>query len=473
MSQALKNIKLPLAYLTWLPAIVPLAMILASFCLGGWTWGLIEDVSLISPQHSLWKRLHDFAWDISSGGRFNPTNGVHLAVFYRLFASSPGAFHIFHWFCVVLALFFWGLLASRVTRCKTALPLFFAIALSFPRLYDAFFYLSPAEIIGILFSGAAALAFFKMVEGNTSMPQRLAAAFLLVAAVLSKEPFVALALALGFSFFIYSFRHPARQELRWSAIAMIAAGILFCAFLKMYVVKDYSSDYGFTNVARITGNVLLWAKKPLLFHLPWIIAAALLYWRGRKPFSGTEQWALWFGGTLYLIYLLLLLPWSTWGHYATPLAVFFAFTMTVFMARMLEELAWPIWSAFLSCAFVFCVMTGSIEWRFHFTYQRDTENLVQWLSKNAIFQHDMELGAIVRANAYEPGDRIPEKVRMFHKKNLKNFTFTSSVGELMRDPQAVYYLWGPDWGDQDLGRLENMWTPVFVSQHWILFRRMY
>lgn len=102
-----------------------------------------------------------------------------------------------------------------------------------------------------------------------------------------------------------------------------------------------------------------------------------------------------------------------------------------------------------------------------------THNLKQWMSQNVLFKYEtLMLGSTVRCNAFEASYAIPQLVNRSKGTSFNDFVFTSSVREIIQDPRTKYFVWGTQWGDQDLRILEGMWSPAFLSDHWIVFRHM-
>ena len=476
-----KDVSVSLVDVYWVAAAVPLVTLLVAFLLGGWSWGLMDDVGFAAMQGSIWTRFVDLFQGQLGSGRFFPTAGFHWAVFYKIFASSPGAFFVFRFFEVVCALGVWAFLAYRVTGRRSAAPLFFAIVLSFSEVYHAFFYLSPPEIIGILFAGLAANAFFQTIrtavaeKGAVKKTSVLLGMIFLVLAFGAKEPFIAMGLALGAGYMAFG-RSIGKNSFFYGGIALAAFALLWGVALKLFIMKGYSSDYGLTDIPKLLANLAMWGRTDFLYHLPWLVLAGILI--AMSPPKGKQDpvrtWGLWLGGALYVFYLLLLLPWSVWGHYAVPVGFFFGFFMTVLIAERLETLPWPAWSLVVTGSLIFCAVVGGMALRFHSTYQRDTAQLVEWMAQDALFEHEVEGGAVVRCNASEPCETVPAKARILYGKNYKPFVFTAVVRDILSDPQTRYYLWGRTWGDQDLRRLgHDLWSPMFVSESWVMFRRMY
>ncbi len=462
-------------------AFIPLIVILVSFILGGWSWGLMDDYKFMNiPGNILQRIMSVFPTSISTG-RVVPVYYVHAAIFYKIFAYSPTAFYIFRWVECVFALGLWALLASRVTRSQFAAPLFLLVALSFYKTYDAVFFLSTNEILGVLFFGLSATFFLNAFEQRLENGGRvrkwpfLFGIFFLLLAVGCKEPFFAVMAALGGGSIVVSFIHR-KKGLMGFGIASLLTAIGYAIFLRVLVVKDYSATYASINFNVIGQNILVWVRNDLAYHTPWILLAAILMIfvksSSLKRWTATRLWMFMVGSIAYIAYVLILLPWSTWGHYATPLGIFFAFTIAVLLADRVEALRPAHFIALAVGSFVFALVVSASALRFHSVYQYDTANLMKWLATNSLFEHEMALGAVVRGNAWEPCETIVAQVNGIYGKGYKNFVFTPNVREILADPRTRYYLWGPKWGDQDLSRLGEMWTPMFVSDHWVLFRRM-
>ncbi|MCA9398799.1 MAG: hypothetical protein KC618_03535 [Candidatus Omnitrophica bacterium] len=472
-------------YLWWLPALFPLLAILSSYMHGTWSWGLMDDVNMVGRPGTIWERFCVLFSDLLGAGRFNPTFSFHCAFFYRIFENHPKAFFVFRWVEVVMALILWGFLAYKVTQKKIAIPLFFAIALSFLKFYDAFFFLSTQEILGVFFSGSALVFFLYALKPAFTHSGKLRKTFFipgvlcLLLAFGSKEPFVSVGIALGFSLIVSWIKNRQRKDFLTVGIVMFSFSVGYALFLKTFVAKGYSAGYSLTW-NEISGNIQQWFHDVLIgSHGFWIIITIFIL--SGSVFSQDKKqeravfyfWIMIFGLSVYVLYLLLILPWNAWGHYVTPLGIFFAFTLTVFLAGLLDSAR--TWLVGLAAVISLGVnlYAGGKALHFHAQYQQDTQQMLVWLSQNALFQHEvMEAGAVVRCNANEPSGAIQKLVNKYHGQNYPKFIFTPKVGDILNDPATRYYIWAPSWGDQDLRRLGNMWTPMFVSESWIVFRRM-
>ena len=463
-------------------AFVPLAVILVSFVLGGWSWGLMDDFGMLKQPGNWWERFTGFCQAWMASGYIRPTLALHSAVFYKVFASSQAAFYIFRWAECVLALGVWAFLAFRVTRSHFAAPLFVFAVLSFCQIYDAFFYLSTHEILGVLFFGFALLFFLNAFEqrldngGTIRWGAMAAGIFFLLLTVGSKEPFLATMGAVGASSIIVSLLDRKKGVLVFGVACLLVAAA-YAVFLNNFFSRsEYTSVYVVTNFSAIGQNVLLWAQKDLLYHAPWILLAVVLmvFQKGAvsRPWTRARLWVFLTGALAYAGYLLVLLPWAVWGYYVLPFGFFFAFVLAVLLAERVEALPLPSFAVLAAGSFVFVLVVSATVLKFHSTYQYDTANLMKWMATNALFEHELESGAVVRGNAIEPCNAIVSQVNALYGKGYKDFIFTPTVGAILGDAKTRYYLWGRNWGDQDLSRLGIMWTPMFVSEHWVLFRRM-
>ncbi len=466
-------------YIGLILAAIPLIVIVISFMLGGWSWGLMDDHRMVMIPGSICERLTNSFMGMFNYGLMRPVAAVHYAVFYKIFSHNPTAFYIFRWFECVMMLGVWAYLSFKVTRSRFAPPLFLCAALSFYKLYDAFFYLSTQEVFGLLFVGIAMLFFFGAIGERLENGGRFcwgsftAGMGFLLLAFGSKEPFLAVGIALGLSMVLMSVRSRGKGVLV-AGITTVVLGIIYAVGLKLFVMKEYSSAYAITDLGVMSANALVWVQKDLLSHLPWIVLGfILMFVRSSGSWTRVRLWALWMGVLSYAGYTVLLLPWNVWGYYAGPLGVFFAFIIAVGLADKVERLRRPQLIVLGGAGFVFALVVGLIALRFHSGYQYDSANLMKWMGTNALFEHETAQGAVVRGNAAEPCEAVVAQVNALYGKTYVPFIFTPNVREILADAQTRYYLWSPQGGNQDLARLRGMWTPMFTSRHWVLFRRMY
>jgi hypothetical protein len=451
------------------------------FVLGAWSWGLMDDHGMVNISGGVWDRFTQLTKGLWGTGRFPFTTMLHHAVFYKIFADSPRLFFVFRWVEVVLAVGLWGVLAARVTRKYLAAALVFTITLGFTKFYDAFFFLSSQEIHGILFSGAAACLFLEAIksrlEGHDKTRWRYAACGLacLALAFGSKEPFVAAGMAMGVSvagLWIFDRR---LKGLLAPGLGLFFFSLGYALFLKLVLMKGYSAKYGLTDWPKIWENVQVWFQHGFSQHVPWLVIAGIILFSGKRdePADIKLFWGRLLGVFLYFGYLFTILPWSGGGHYVTPLGVFFAFLVAVFTAGRLASLS-PLFSGGLIAASLgITLLLGGSAISFHSDYQYDTANLARWMAENVGFEREIGMGAVSGGNAMEPCQTIVQYVEFAHGKQYRPFVYTPQVKEILRNPRMKYYLWKTDGGDQDLRRLGDMWSPVFVSRSWVLFRRMY
>jgi hypothetical protein len=468
-------------YLWWIPALVSLAMVLATFLLGGWFWGVMDDIKYRAISGSVWQETVRWFGIYLKIGRLMPTTALHMAFFYKLFSNNPTAFFIFRWVEVVATLGIWSIFVAKASGRKWAAGLFFAITLGFYKFYESFFFLSITEVIALFFAGLGVLFFFQGIKsalehgGKIRKRNIIFSLLALLAALGAKETFFILVLAMGVSAMAVSIRKAQLKNVFWLGAGFLIFSIAYALVLKFCVVRDYSAQYGVFDLNTIFSNIMTWVVKDLPCHLPWILAVVILMARGKWPkFPALSQrFGVIFSILLYVGYVLVLLPWKTWGHYVIPLGLFFALMIALLITDHLESLGRKLWWALFAAILFFNIITASSVLRWHYSYQRDTQNLVEWLARNVIFEHDISSGALVRGNAMEACDAIPGMVRFLYGKQYASFIATSSVREILQDPLTRYFLFDRFGGDQDLRRLGDMWTPVFLSDHWIMFRRMY
>jgi hypothetical protein len=470
-----------LTSLWWIPAVVPFLLIITALCMGGWHWGLMDDTNMVGKPGSILERTSLIFRDLLASGRFVPTASLHWGLFYKVFANSPLAFFIFRWVEIMATLGLWGLFAAHVTGKKWSAALFITIALGFYKLYDCFFYLSIPEPVGLLFAAPASIFFLNAVRPALDTGKAinwkyliLGIIFLLIA-IGAKETFIVAGIALGIAALVASVKKNAGAPLIPVGGILLLLSAAYIITIKIFIIHGYSSDYSFTDAGKLLDNARLWLNADLPYHAPWIIAATILLLipGKRAPERASTSFGLMLSIIYYLGYTAILLPWSTGGHYSVPLGVFFALTATLLITPQLEKIK-PVFHIFLLiAALIFNIAVSSAALQWHHAYQTDTKNLAAWINQNIIFQHEILNGANVRINATEPGGTIPALVKSLYGTEIKPFTFTASVREILDDASTRYYLWGTSWGNQDLRRLGNMWTPVFMSDNWIMFRRMY
>ena len=473
--------KVSVNYLWWIPALVPLLMVLATFLLGGWFWGVMDDIKYRAVTGHVWQETVRLYFGYFRVGRLMPTTALYVAFFYKIFSNNPTVFFIFRWIEVLATLGIWSIFVVKVSGRKWAAGLFFAITLGFYKFYESFFYLSISEVIALFFAGLGVLFFFQGIKSALDHGERIrrgsiiVSVLALLAALGAKETFFILVMVLGISAIMVSIRRVQLKNVFWLGAGFFVFAIGYALILKLYIMRGYSAQYGISDLNKIFFNILVWVTKDLPCHLPWILIAVILTARGKWPKypALSKRFAVIFSVLLYVGYVLVLLPWQTWGHYVSPLGIFFALMTALLITDNLESFGRKLWWVFFAVILFFNIITASAIVRWHYSYQRDTQNLVEWLAQNVIFEHDISSGAIVRGNAYEACDTIPMMVQFRYGKQYAGFIPTYSVREILQDSQTRYFLFDRFGGDQDLRRLGAMWTPVFLSDHWIMFRRMY
>jgi hypothetical protein len=415
-------------------------------------------------------------------GVFRPVNIMHMGVFYTIFQDHPRWFYIFRWFEVVAALSVWGWLAALITGQKAALPLLVCITLSFFNFYDAFFFLSSQEYLGLLLTGCAGVCFYKGFfptitgKGVVSWPWVWWGLLWLLLGFGSKETFLVVGLAWGLALICAGISKPRSRRLWAFGSALVLGSLVYGLLLKCFATTAHTASYVITDFGKIAENAALWARYSLLHHTPWIVIAVVFLVFGKAAGDRGQHrfWAVILGAGLYIGYVLVLLPWYTVGFFSTPLGLFLAFLITVLIASRLERMNAALFASFLAAVLALNMLVSAFALQAAETYQQDSASLVKWLATNTQFEYEVnQNGAVVRSNAMEPGGSIPGYVKLFYGKTYEPFIFTPKVREILADIRTRYYLYGPNWGDQDLSRLGKMWYPVFVSQNWIMFRRLY
>ena len=479
-----KNEKIPntisIQQIWWIPALVPLCIALSSLIHGEWSWGLMDDHHLAFATGTINQKFFSGVQQFLKAGRFFPVFTLHTSVFYSVFKNSPKSFFIFRWLEVACTLGLWGHLSAQITQRKWAAPLFIAVTLSFFKFYDSLFYLSTQEILGCFFSGLTLLLFYRALKPASESNENLGRLPLLWAGIclfltfMCKEPFVSIGIAIGISIIASWFKQRDSKKLLIIGVTVLCASILYALVLKLFIAQSYSADYSLTDTQKIAANIGIWFKNVLKGHSPWIaISLIVMCFSSRSASNPKLFMAKLLGPSLYMFFLALIIPWQGWGHYVTPLGVFFAFTITIFLANRLSRIPKALLFLIITLSLSLNIFVGGKAISSHEKYQYDTHNLKQWMAQNALFKHDvLTQKQTVRCNATEPSYAIPRLVNKENETSFSDFIFTSSVREIIADPQTKYFIWGVHWGNQDLRRLGEMWSPMFFSDNWIVFRRM-
>src|SRR3990167_7337927 len=139
-----KNDNVP-AFL-WLFAVLPpILTLLLSFILMQWSWGLMDDLQILSSGSTVLEKAREYFRATNTFGQLRPIWALHSGFLYSVFENNPRAFYIFRLFEICLVLTIWTTASYRITRKRVSLALVPAITLSFHYFYDALFYLSSQE----------------------------------------------------------------------------------------------------------------------------------------------------------------------------------------------------------------------------------------------------------------------------------------------------------------------------------------
>ena len=470
-------------FLWALAAVAPLLMIGGSFFIDQWTWGLMDDMSLLSQSGWWGKRCFDLFQGFLTWGTCRWTYAAYAATFYPIFENAPKFFYIFKMLIVVGTLLIWGKNAQMLTQCRTALFLLPVVALSYYFFYDSFSYLSIQEPLGLFFSGLAIFCFIKgcILTAVEVKPLRLGmilgGVVFMVLGVCSKEVFLSVPLAFGAALMLWAF-HYRRKDMGIFAGMLIFVAIGYAVFLKFFFQHGYSSSYDLRNWNKISTNLIVWLKCSVVYHLPWLVlmlVGGIAQWRKRAAISLGQPAVFGVIASVFMygLFLVLLLPWSVNSFYAIPLGILFAFAAVVVLAEFLETA--PAWVTrgvvFLMLGFniIVCAQAfGNMV-----AYRNDTAQLLDWVQYNKQFHLDLDQGFGLATNATEAGVAIPALLEKERRIKIPVFSAMPKVRDIVYDQKVIYYLYCVSYGDQDLRLINEMWSVVFSSKTWILFRRNY
>lgn len=459
-------------------AITPLVVVLCSYMTFVWSWGLMDDLQLLTLPGGTWDRVVYAFRKYLAFGEFKPVFAAHSALVYQVFADSPRALHIFKLVEIGLMLALWGRAAARITGERLAFWLVPAIAFSFSYLYDQFYFLSTHETLGLLFAGLAVNLMIPIVN-ETNLRRRawlmVLLAVILACSFFSKETMVAAGAAGGISLMIAAaFDRRSRRPLLWSGIVLTVAVFVYALWLKLAVSSSYTSGYKLTDFPTIIGNLIAWGKKDFIHHVPWIGLAALLWWKGRgrqhPEFSGTlMRWGIVLGALLYTGHLLILLPWNTTSYYAGPLGVYFAFTAAILIARSLAELKGRLVLAIAMGALGFNLLIVSYTLDREKTYHANTQDLWEMIRGNASFCQAARKGLVV-TNGMEAGMAIPGHANRWWGLGLPVFTWSPNFPDI-ENASFEYYVFSPRFGASVPGPASR-WQIEFNSRFWKVYRKL-
>jgi hypothetical protein len=469
-------------FLWALVALVPLVLIGTSFFVDHWGWGLMDDPGLVmQASQGWWSRTIGMFQALHNWGTFRFTYAAYVSFFYPLFHQSPQLFYLFKLGLVSLTLLLWGINARLLTGKSISVFLLPCVALSYYFFYDAFGYLSIQEPLGLFFGACAFLCFIigALQKAQRQLPIHAgwlcAGVIFLILCVQSKEVFVSSALAAGVMLFLIFLTYK-RKTLLFLSLVILLTATGYALYLKFCFQHAYSSQYDLTNGQKLLSNAHVWLMHSFVFHLPWallwaIFAAGRFLKKEGGAMDRNARIGLITGAFNYALFLLLLLPWQVSDFYAIPLGLFFAFTLTMVLAPYLEELkGWPnkaiiLTVLVLNLAVCYCSF-GKMA-----AYRNDTSQLLDWLKYNEDFNKAADNGFTTATNAPEAGDRIPELLQMQTGRSIPHFAPMYSVKDIVYNQKVLYYLYNPTLGDQDLRLINRLFSVVYSSRSWTLFRK--
>jgi hypothetical protein len=461
-----------------IPAVMPLLLILACYLVSSWSWGLMDDLQLLREPGGIWQRTVSIFQIYLAFGELKWTHALHCAVFYQIFAGFPKAFYVFKCLEISLMLLMWGALAWRLTGQRIAVWLVAGIALSFHYLYDQFFFLSTHETTGLLFLGLGvwlivSVEFGVGISGVKRVAGWTAAVVALLLALGAKETFLAGVFSTGAAC-LWMGRRDRRARMLWAGILIVLFSAAFGILLKFGVSKSYTSAYSFTNWARISSNCGDWLRKDFANHLPWVLGTGALFGLIRARLStedrtGPAAFGLVLGGTLYLSFLGLILPWNASSYYAGPLGVFFAFFLAVLCSKRLGALSTRLTVVVVLAALLLNTTVCLYALRREWTYNLNTQAVWALIRKDGDFVDTARSGRVY-TNAMEPGAAIPGHANRWWGLGLKNFTVVRSAAGIP-DGKA-YLVYSPRFGEWDAAEFRT-WEPVQAGKYWTVYRKGY
>lgn len=463
---------------SWLlVSLIPFFIMITTIVLTRWSWGLMDDFQTLEIPGGFLQRITTLFHSYYQFGEFKPTLAFYAGIFYKVFSQHPIGFYIFKIVLSYGVLFFWGFQAYRLTRNRLAIVLVPAITLSFHYFYDVFFYLSSQEILGLLFTGLAVHCFLNTVEEvkrrqTTSAWLNWSLIILFLSMAFgAKEPFVACGMAVGCVYFFPAIKNRSKVLFVQGSLIILAT-IGHAMFLKLAIQSGYSSGYDLTNFAKMRDSVLVWFRKDLLNHLPWIAAWLFLFLR--KPLffmrKGENADQFYFSGIilgllLYFGYLAILLPWITASYYASPLGLFFAFLITLLICDLWAGSSQKIQACVLLGSMVLNIVVCQYALIRETTYQQDTRNLMMWMRANA--EQFEQSDRVVYSNAMEAGMAIPGHMKRAWNSKIQPFIYNSNVGVMAKNTYACY-LFSPRFGAIDQ-KVASAYKIKFVSKNWIVY----
>lgn len=476
-------------------ALVPLLMILFSYMLGVWHWGLMDDLTILNSGKSFVERFTVYFEGLCRWGVFRPSFAAHSAAVYTIFDQAPKQFYIFKLFEIILMLAIWGIAAFRLTKQKIAIVLLPAITLSFHYFYDMFFYLSSHEFIGLFFIGVALHFFLNNFDGLLNInllaqPERtfgdfswrwwILCVFFLLCAFGVKETFISCGIAFGIFYLYLGCKHIKNSKINpflISGFLTICITVCYAFLVKKYIQTGYTSSYAFGNLPKAISNIHAWANKDFLNHSPWILGAFFIYYLACKKdkfishdFPTGVKLGVLVGILLYTGFLLILLPWNAVCYYVGPLGLFFAFIITVFISTLMQKLNIKSHIAILILALVLNLFVCQYALMRESTYQNDTSNLMNSIKSNFFKLVQKDRNYSVFCNAMEASNAIPGFIKRKWGLSMQSFRWSLDPNEDFGGKKCDFYLYSPRFDCIDLNKL-NDWESVFLSKNWILYKR--
>lgn len=473
-------------------AAVPLITLFFSFILGPWSWGLMDDYTILASGSGIAQRFASYFAGLGQWGVFRPAFVAHSAIFYSIFANSPKSFYIFRLLEISVVLIVWGACAYGITRRKISLVLLPAVALSFHYFYDGFFYLSSQEMIGLLFLGIAVRLFFdhvgpvldvdvQQMAGSLDRRKWFAGLFMLLCAFGAKETFISCGMAIGAAYLYLAWvrRKSSRAKtILLYAVVLMAVTILWAWLIFVFIKSNYTSGYSVTDMTKLGSNLQGWFKKDFLNHSPWLIATVFVFLMAGKNgdlgeiirgFSLRLKWGVALGILLYGGFLSILLPWNTLSYYAAPLGLFWAFTVTTLISDGIPRIGPSQRTLLVVCALLMNQFICQYALARESTYQYDTANLMVWLKMNeASFDEKADL---VATNAMEPAAAIPGLLNRIQGTHVRPFAWTTDPDRPLEEGRkGNYYLYSPRFYGIDLDKLKQ-WKIIFFSKNWVMYKR--
>jgi hypothetical protein len=316
----------------------------------------------------------------------------------------------------------------------------------------------------MLFSGAGTIKYFRFYLWGLAVT-------CLLFSLGAKETFVATGVALGLGVgALYWLSRPSKNWHFWSGLLLAASYVAYGFILKKFVCSVCTTHYNFFDLRLIVENFNVWISKDLLNHMPWIVVI-VIFWFGTKkkvvPYTLVEKWGILLGVLLYVTFLFVLLPWNTKTYYAGPLGVFFAFTVAIFLAPLLETVR-PRWNFVLVViAVVFNLFIAQYALTREGTYHQNTQDLWQWMKGNKQFQESDRLQQ-VDCDGMEAAMAIPGHANRQWGLGLKSFQYQTDIKQAFRK-DVEYFVHSPRFGGRSIDT--SGWTTVFYSQYWQVYQR--